>query len=112
MLQLSPKIKIINHFDNLINRVDIDIDLYLEKCNDQQILSEVLKSSAADKRNLNKENVFNLENDHNFKINMLFFYNAVYFEFRIQLDQKMLFLIFFNNPRKIQIIIKHKTRFY
>jgi len=41
----SPKIEIINDFDNLINRIDIDIDSSIEKFNDQQLLSEILKSS-------------------------------------------------------------------
>ena len=31
MERISPKIEIINHFDNLINRVDIDIDFCLEQ---------------------------------------------------------------------------------
>ena len=30
----SPKIEIINHFDNLINRVDIDIEKSIEKYKD------------------------------------------------------------------------------
>ena len=45
MERISPKIEIINHFDNLINRIDIDIDSSLEKYNDQQLISEILKSS-------------------------------------------------------------------
>ena len=45
MERLSPKIEIINHFDNLINRIDIDFDSSLEKYNDQQLLSELRKSS-------------------------------------------------------------------
>ena len=45
MKRFSPKIEIINHFDDLINRIDIDIDSSLEKYNDQQILSEIIKSS-------------------------------------------------------------------
>ena len=35
MLRFSPKIEIINHFDNLINRVDIDIENCLGKCSSQ-----------------------------------------------------------------------------
>ena len=43
---ISPKIEIINHFDNLINNVDIDIELSLEKYNQQDILlSELLLTS-------------------------------------------------------------------
>ena len=40
MTKLSPKIEIINHYDNLINRVDIEIEKCLEKCNQNQLLSE------------------------------------------------------------------------
>ena len=50
MERFSPKIEIINHFDNLINRIDIDIDSSLEKYNEvQQLLSEILKSSEKDR---------------------------------------------------------------
>ena len=45
MARISPKIEIINHFDKLINRIDIDIDTFLEKFNQQQLLSEILKST-------------------------------------------------------------------
>ena len=45
METFSPKIEIINHFDNLINRIDIDIDISLENYNDQQLISEILESS-------------------------------------------------------------------
>ena len=38
---LSPKKEIIDHFDSLINRVDIDIDECLEKYNQKQVLSEL-----------------------------------------------------------------------
>ena len=38
MARFSPKIEIINHFDNLINRVDIDIDGCLQNYNDTNIL--------------------------------------------------------------------------
>ena len=44
MERFSPKIEIINHFDNLINRIDIDIDNSLQKFNDQKLLHEILKS--------------------------------------------------------------------
>jgi len=37
----SPKIEIINHFDELINRVDIEFDECLEKYNEQQTLSDI-----------------------------------------------------------------------
>ena len=51
MERFSPKIEIINHFDNLINRIDIDIDSSLENYNDQQLLSEILKSSVESRLN-------------------------------------------------------------
>ena len=38
---LSPKKEIIDHFDGLINRVDIDIDECLEKYKKEQVLSEL-----------------------------------------------------------------------
>ena len=38
---LSPKKEIIDHFDSLINRIDIDIDESLEKYNREQVLSEL-----------------------------------------------------------------------
>ena len=44
MERFSPKIEILNHFDNLVNRIDIDIDSSIEKFNAQQLLSELLKS--------------------------------------------------------------------
>ena len=50
MENFSPKIEIINHFDDLINRVDIDIEESLEKCNDQQLLSELHSSSENNRK--------------------------------------------------------------
>ena len=41
MAVYSPKIEIINHFDNLINRVDIDIDECLEKYKEDQLLGSL-----------------------------------------------------------------------
>jgi hypothetical protein len=41
MKTISPKIEIINHFDSLINRVDIDIEQSLEKYNGEQVLSQL-----------------------------------------------------------------------
>ena len=38
---LSPKVEIIDHFDSLINRIDIDIDECIEKYNQEQILSKL-----------------------------------------------------------------------
>ena len=37
----SLKIVIIDHFDNLINNVDIDIEIGLEKFKDKQTLAEI-----------------------------------------------------------------------
>ena len=55
----SSKIEIINHFDNLINRIDIDIDTCLEKYNDQQILGELIKNSESDRKTFEeKEEIF------------------------------------------------------
>ena len=51
MAILSPKIEIINHFDNLINRVDIDTDDCLQKYNNEQVLGELLESSENNRRN-------------------------------------------------------------
>ena len=56
MERLSPKIEIINHFDKLINKVDIDIDSNLGKYNDKQLLGELIKSSETNRsyfRNFN-----------------------------------------------------------
>jgi hypothetical protein len=41
MKSFNPKIEIINHFDKLINRVDIDIETCLEKYNENQVLGEL-----------------------------------------------------------------------
>ena len=51
MTKFSPKIEIINHFDNLINRVDIDIDICLEKYDDEISLGELLISSEYNRKN-------------------------------------------------------------
>ena len=46
MTGFSPKIEIITHFDNLINRVDIDIDECLKKYNDEQVINQLLSSQT------------------------------------------------------------------
>ena len=51
MERISPKIEIINHFDNLINRIDIDIDSSIEKYNDQQLFSEVIERYEKNRTN-------------------------------------------------------------
>ena len=52
--RFSPKIEIINHFDNLINRVDIDIEECLEKYNNE-LLGEILMSSEENRRNFRRD---------------------------------------------------------
>ena len=44
MARFSPKIEIINHFDNLINRVDIDIDNCMEKYNEELLKDLIIIS--------------------------------------------------------------------
>ena len=56
----SPKREIIDHFDRLINRVDIDIDESLEKYNQEQVLSFKLNRFKNGKRNVRGQMVFNL----------------------------------------------------
>ena len=41
MNRISPKIEIINHFDALINKVDIDFEECIKKYNEQQILGDL-----------------------------------------------------------------------
>ena len=62
MERFSLKIEIINHFDILINRIDIDIDSSIEKYNNKQLLSEILNCSEDNRwffRSLSND--FNLE---------------------------------------------------
>ena len=61
MVNLNPKIEIINHFDNLVNNIDIDIER-LEIFNDKHILGELLKNSEDERRNFrNKKDNFNVK---------------------------------------------------
>ena len=60
MERFSPKIEIINYFDNMINKIDIDIDSSIEKYNDQQLLSEILKSYEKNRMAF-KNRYFNLD---------------------------------------------------
>ena len=46
MANLSPKIEIINHFDNLIHRIDIHIDQTIEKYKENQVLGELKRFSV------------------------------------------------------------------
>ena len=41
MSEFSPKIEIINHFDNMINRMDIEIEECLLKYNEEQTLGDL-----------------------------------------------------------------------
>ena len=62
MESFSPKTEIINHFDKLINKVDIGFELCLERCNENQLLGEILESNVNAKRNLmNEDDYFNIK---------------------------------------------------
>ena len=61
----SPKIEIINHFDNLINRIDIDIDSSIEKYNDKQLLSEIRTNFEKNRKSFR---------------NIFFYYNVEFFD--------------------------------
>ena len=52
MARFSPKIEIINHFDDLINKIDIDIDSCIEKYDDQQLLRELPLNEIEDRESL------------------------------------------------------------
>ena len=56
-MKLSPKIEIINHFDGLINRVDIDIDECLKNYTEEQDLSQLKKNRTDRNYYWNKENI-------------------------------------------------------
>jgi myo-inositol-1-phosphate synthase len=56
----SPKIEIIDHFDSLINRVDIDIEEAIGKYSEEQVLSE-LKCFEIEKRNVKSLDRFSLD---------------------------------------------------
>ena len=60
MDNLSPKIEIINYFDNLINRIDIDIDETIEKYQEDQVLGK-LKCFRVTKRNIIDNSGMDLE---------------------------------------------------
>ena len=53
VVSFSPKIEIINRFDELINRVDIDIEECLQKYNEHQILGD-LECFQKNNRNFKK----------------------------------------------------------
>jgi hypothetical protein len=60
MARFSPKIEIINHFDNLINNINIDIDICLEKYEEEKNIGELLESSKYNRRNF-KDRCFNVD---------------------------------------------------
>jgi len=61
MNRFSPKIEIINHFDNLINQVDIEIEKCLEKFKEEELLSQ--------RKTCVKQSRFNLVSFYSSKIN-------------------------------------------
>ena len=62
MERFSPKTEIINHFDTLINKVDIGFELCLERCNEKQLVCEILESNVNVKRNfMNEDECFNIK---------------------------------------------------
>ena len=62
MDKFSPKIEIINHFDDLIQRVDIDIEESLERYNENQVLGELdLFKIEERKKGCEKDSGFKVE---------------------------------------------------
>ena len=60
MTRLSPKTEIINHFDELINRIDIDIEESIKKYKDDQLLGDLI-FFPIENRNVRKHYDFDLE---------------------------------------------------
>ena len=61
MTNFSPKIEIINHFDNLINNLDLEIEICLEKYNNKQVIGQIQESSVSDRGKFrNKKCFFNV----------------------------------------------------
>ena len=54
-VSFSPKIEIINHFDELINRVDIEFDECLEKFDENQVLGDL---EYLEKERIDKEETY------------------------------------------------------
>ena len=59
MTRLSPKIEIINHFDNLISRVDIDIEQSIEKYKEDKLLGELKYFRVKERQSINKYDLYN-----------------------------------------------------
>lgn len=57
----SSKLEIISHFDNLIQRVDIDIEKSLEKCNENQVIGDLkcYKSFKKDEKKTKRKSIHN-----------------------------------------------------
>lgn len=61
---ISPKVVIINHFDKLSNKVEIDFDQSIQKYNEKQTLGEILIWTKEDKNKYwtkNESNIFRLD---------------------------------------------------
>lgn len=61
---ISPTIVIINHFDELSKKVDIDFDQSIEKYNEKQTLGEIIICTEKDKYKYwtkNESNIFQLD---------------------------------------------------
>ena len=74
MSRFSPKIEIINHFDNLINKVDIDIDSNLEKYNDEKVIGELITNSENNRKTFRNFDDFYGEFDDEFDVEMFYSY--------------------------------------
>ena len=59
MARLSPKVEIINHFDNLINRVDIDIEQSIEKYKEDKLLGQLEYFRIIERELLNTYELYN-----------------------------------------------------
>ena len=65
MEMFSPKVEIINHFDKLINGVDVDIDECLQNYNENQVIGEKRISSIFNKISFFKFSVLLKSSDDN-----------------------------------------------
>ena len=62
MNRFSPKIEIINHFDNLINRVDIEIEKCLERFKEDELLSQ--RKTGVKQSRFNLGSFYSSKNDN------------------------------------------------
>ena len=65
MVIFSPKVELINHFDGLINRLDIDVESALKTISENQVLGNL---------NCFKIENRNVGNDSKYKLNFFIFY--------------------------------------